>query len=78
MMNFKQLAPIIQLMKGKDPKQMVMQMAQSQKINNPVVEQLINYANTGDQQNFDNLANNFFEQQGIDVSEFQAFMDLLK
>ena len=48
MMNFKQLAPIIQLMKGKDPKQMVMQMAQSQKINDPVVQQLINYANTGD------------------------------
>jgi hypothetical protein len=38
MMNFKQFAPMIALMKGKDPKQMVMQMAQSQKINNPVIE----------------------------------------
>lgn len=78
MMNFKQLAPIIQLMKGKDPKQMVMQMAQSQKINDPVVQQLINYANTGDQQNFENLANNFFKQQGINAEEFQSFIDLMK
>lgn len=78
MMNFKQLAPIIQLMKGKDPKQMVMQMAQSQKINDPVVQQLINYANTGDQQNFEKLANNFFKQQGINAEEFQSFIDLMK
>lgn len=78
MMNFKQLAPIIQLMKGKNPKQMVMQMAQSQKINDPVVQQLINYANTGDQQNFENLANNFFKQQGINAEEFQSFIDLMK
>lgn len=78
MMNFKQLAPIIQLMKGKDPKQMVMQMVQSQKINDPVVQQLINYANTGDQQNFENLANNFFKQQGINAEEFQSFIDLMK
>lgn len=77
-MNFKQLAPIIQLMKGKDPKQMVMQMAQSQKINDPVVQQLINYANTGDQQNFEKLANNFFKQQGINAEEFQSFIDLMK
>lgn len=77
-MNIKELAPIIQLMKGKDPKQMIMQMAQSQKINDPVIEQLINYANTGDTQNFENLANNYFKQQGIDVKEFQSFVNLLK
>ena len=78
MMDFKQLAPMIALMKGKDPKQMVMQMVQSQRINNPVIEQLINYANTGDQQNFENLANNFFKQQGINAEEFQSFINLMK
>ena len=78
MMNLQQLAPIIQLMKGKDPKQMVMQMAQNQKINNPVVEQLINFANTGDNTNFEKLANDFFKQQGVDAQEFQSFIDLMK
>ena len=78
MMNLKQIAPIIAMLKGKDPKQMVMQMAQNQKINNPVVEQLINYANTGDNANFEKLANDFFKQQGINAQEFQSFLDLLK
>ena len=78
MMNLNQMAPIIQMLKGKDPKQMVLQMAQFQKINNPVIEQLINYANTGDQKNFENLANNFFKQQGINAEEFQSFIDLMK
>ena len=78
MMNLKQMAPIIAMLKGKDPKQMVMQMAQNQKINNPVVEQLINYANTGDNANFEKLANDFFRQQGIDAQEFQSFINLLK
>lgn len=78
MMNLKQMAPVIAMLKGKDPKQMVMQMAQNQKINNPVVEQLINYANTGDNANFEKLANDFFRQQGIDAQEFQSFINLLK
>lgn len=78
MMNLQQLAPIIQLMKGKDPKQMVMQMAQNQKINNPVIEQLINFAKTGDNTNFEKLANDFFKQQGVDAQEFQSFIDLMK
>lgn len=78
MMNLQQLAPIIQLMKGKDPKQMVMQMAKNQKINNPVIEQLINFANTGDNTNFEKLANDFFKQQGVDAQEFQSFIDLMK
>ena len=77
-MNLKQIAPIIAMLKGKDPKQMVMQMAQNQKINNPVVEQLINYANTGDNANFEKLANDFFKQQGINAQEFQSFINLLK
>lgn len=77
-MNMKELAPMIQLMKGKDPKQLVMQMAQNQKINDPVITQLINYANTGDMKNFENLATNFFNQQGASLEEFQSFIDLLK
>lgn len=77
-MNMKGLAPMIQLMKGKDPKQLVMQMAQNQKINDPVITQLINYANTGDMKNFENLATNFFNQQGASLEEFQSFIDLLK
>ena len=78
MMNLKQIAPLIAIMKGKDPKQLVMQMAQNQKINNPVIEQLINYANTGDNANFEKLANDFFKQQGVDAQEFQSFIDLIK
>ena len=78
MMNINQLKPMIQLLKGRDPKQVVMQMAQNQKINDPVVSQLINYAQAGDNENFEKLANNFFKQQGINAQEFQSFLDLLK
>ena len=78
MMDLKQMAPLIGLMRGKDPKQMVMSMMKNQKINNPVIEQLINYASTGDNTNFEKLANDFFKQQGIDAQEFQSFIDLMK
>lgn len=77
-MTIKDMAPFIKLIKGKDPKAMVESMAANNKIKDPVILQLINYAQTGDTTNFENLATNFFNQQGASLEEFQSFIDLLK
>ena len=77
-MTIKEMAPMIKLLKGRDPKAMVESMMADNKIKDPVILQLINYAQTGDTKNFENLATNFFNQQNASLEEFQSFIDLLK
>lgn len=73
------LAQLIQVLRGRNPQEMVMSLIQSQKINDPQINQLIQYAQTGDMNNLVNLATSICSQRGIDFnSEFQNFMSMLK
>lgn len=74
----KELLQMAKMLKGKDPQQMVMQMVQNQQINDPVITQLISYAQTGDTNNLVNLATTMMAQKGMNLNEeLQAFMELL-
>ncbi len=68
-----------QLLKGKNPQQLVMQLLQSQQINDPVISQLVQYAQTGDTNSLVNLASTVMKNNGLDFNnEFQSFMQLLQ
>lgn len=76
MSNLKQIA---QIMKGRDPQSVVMEMVGNQTINDPGVMQLIKFAQSGDTNNFANFANALFQQQGLDLNqELSDFMELMK
>lgn len=73
------LAIIAQLMRGRDPKEVVMSAVKNGKINNPNVTALIQYAETGDSQQLVNLAQQIFQARGLNLdNEFNNFMSLLK
>lgn len=73
------LEMIAQLMKGRDPREAAMQLIQSQKINDPNINQLVEYAKANQTDNFVNLATQLFKQRGLDLNqEFESFMKLLK
>lgn len=73
------LAQIAQLVQGKDPQAVVMDMLKTQKINDPNINQLITFAQKGDNNSLVNLATTLFKQQGLDFNqEFNNFMSLMK
>lgn len=73
------LEMIAQLMKGRDPQEAAMQLIQSQKINDPNINQLVEFAKNNQTDNFVNLATQLFKQQGLDLNqEFTSFMKLIK
>lgn len=73
------LAQIAQLVRGRDPQSVVMDMVKNQKINDPNISQLIKYAQSGDTNNLVNLADALFKQQGLDLNqELNNFMSLIK
>lgn len=73
------LNQLVQILRGRNPQQMVMSFVQSQKINDPNITQLIQFAQTGDMNSLVNLAQNICAQKGIDFnSEFQNFMSMMK
>ena len=73
------LQMIAQLMKGRNPQEVAMQLIQNQKINDPNINQLIKFAQSNQTDDFVNLAQELFKQRGLDLnSEFQAFMKLIK
>ena len=73
------LAIIAQLMRGRDPKEVVMSAVRNGNINNPNVTALIQYAETGDSQQLVNLAQQIFQARGLNLdNEFNNFMSLLK
>lgn len=70
---------LIGLIKGKDPQQFVMQMVKNSNINNPMINELITYAQKGDINNVNKIAENYFGQQGLNFGqEFKSFMSMLK
>lgn len=73
------LTQIAQLIKGKDPQSVVMNMLREQKINDPNISQLISFAQKGDNDSLVNLATTLFKQQGLDFNqELNNFMSLMK
>lgn len=73
------LAQLVQVLRGRNPQEMVMSMVQNQKINDPNITQLIKFAESGDMNNLVNLASSICSQRGLDFnSEFQNFMSMMK
>lgn len=69
----------IGLIKGRNPQELVMTMIQNNNINDPMINELIGYAQKGDMNNVNKIAENFFKQRGQNFGqEFNSFMSLLK
>lgn len=73
------LGAIVQLMRGRDPKEVAMQMIKNNNIQDPNLEQLVKFAEGGNEQDLVNLASDLFKQKGLDLNqEFSEFMKLMK
>ena len=73
------LTQIAQLVRGRDPQSVVMEMVKNRMINDPNINQLIQFAQKGDTNSLVNLANTLFKQNGLDLNqEFNSFMSLMK
>ncbi len=73
------LTQLVQILRGRNPQEMVMSMVKNQKISDPNITQLIKFAESGDMDNLVNLANSICSQRGLDFnSEFQNFMSMMK
>lgn len=73
------LAMIAQLMRGRDPKEVVLQQVKNNNITDPTITQLIQYAESGKDEDLIKLAQGYLQRGGIDLnSEFIDFMKLLK
>ena len=67
------------LLKGKNPQEMAMSMIKNSNINDPMINQLLQLAQSGDINSMNKIAENFFKGQGLDFnSEFNNFMSMLK
>lgn len=73
------LAVVAQLMKGRDPKEIVLQQVKNNNITDPTILQLIEFAESGKEEDLYKLAQGYLQRGGIDLnSEFTDFMKLLK
>lgn len=73
------LNQIAQIMKGRNPQSVIMEMVGNQTINDPDILQLIKFVQSGDTNNFNNFATALFQQQGLDLNqELSSFMELMK
>lgn len=67
------------LLRNSNPQEMVMSMIRNNNINDPMITELVGYAQKGDMNNVTKIAENFFGQRGQNFGqEFNAFMSLLK
>ena len=67
------------LLKGKNPQEMAMSMIKNSNINDPMINQLLQLAQSGDINSMNKFAENFFKRQGLDFNnEFNNFMSMLK
>ena len=70
---------LIGLLKGKNPQEMAMSMIKNSNINDPMINQLLQYAQSGNINSMNKIAENFFKGQGLDFNnEFNNFMSMLK
>lgn len=70
---------LVGLLKGKNPQEMAMSMIKNSNINDPMINQLLQFAQSGDINSMNKIAENFFKGQGLDFNnEFNNFMSMLK
>ena len=70
---------LISLLKGRNPQELVMSMIQSNNINDPTINDLIKYAQNNDIENVNKIAENYFNQRGMNFQkELNNFMSMLK
>ena len=70
---------LISLLKGRNPQELVMSMIQSNNINYPMINDLIKYAQNNDTENVNKIAENYFNQRGMNFQkELNNFMSMLK
>lgn len=73
------LKMVAQLMRGRDPKEVVLQQVKNNNITDPNITALIKYAESGDEKQLINLATQLFQARGLDLnSEFNSFLSLMK
>lgn len=72
------LQQIAQLMRGRNPQQVIMQALSNQEIKDPQIVRLVQLAQQGDMNNFMNTASALFRDRGLDLNqELNDFMSLL-
>lgn len=65
----------MQMLRGGNPKDIVMNMIKQQSGNNPMINNLIDMANNGDSNGVETFARNLLKQRGMDFdTEFKNFM----
>lgn len=75
----KEMLSLIKSFKGGNAQQIAMNLINSNKNIDPVISQMISFAQKGDNNSLLNLATNYFQQQGMDINaEFNSFIDLLR
>ncbi len=66
---------LMQMFKSNNPKQIAMSMINQISGNNPMINNLINMANNGNNQGITTFARNLFKEKGLDFDkEFNEFM----
>ena len=69
----------INLLRGRNPQEMVMSILKGQNINDPMINELVNLAQKGDTNSVTKIAESYFSQRGMDFNkEFNSFMSMLK
>lgn len=67
------------LIKNRNPQELVMSMIKNNNIDNPILNDLIDFATKGDVDSVSKITQAFFTKQGKDFSkEFSNFMSMLK
>ncbi len=70
---------LIGLLKGRNPQELVMSMIQGNNINDPMINDLIKYAQNNDMENVNKIAENYFNQRGMNFQkELNNLMSMLK
>ena len=70
---------MLQMLKSKNPEELVMNMVKSNNITDPNINSLIQYAKEGKNEEFVNLAQKMFQSHGKDFNtEYQNLMNQLK
>jgi hypothetical protein len=70
---------LVGLLKGRNPQELVMSMIKNNNINDPMINELIGYAESGDMTSLTKVAEDVFAKQGKNFdTEFNNFMSLLQ
>ena len=70
---------LVSLLKGRNPQELVMSMIQGNNINDPMINDLIKYAQNNDIENVNKIAENYFNQRGMNFQkELYNLMSMLK